>query len=261
MSEIFPFTFTKNFHHKVYPAIDPANSALSAKGKVVLVTGGGRGLGKEIAKSFARAHADAIVLLGRNVASLESAAKEISAIGADTKVRVFGNIDVRDGNAVATAVKSAKAEVGPIDVFINNAGDFFYGSIADSDPSDYWSSVEINGLGSLNCAQTFLKHGIDESPKQTPTFINLSTVGAHAPPYPNMSSYAVGKAGALMMMQYLQAEMGDKLRVFSIHPGTIKTDMADKAGIPTADEAGKSNIPGVLQYRELQEYLMLIGKP
>lgn len=248
MSEIFPFTFTKVFHHKVYPAIDPANPALSAKGKVVLVTGGGRGLGKEIAKSFARANADGIVLLGRNTASLDSAADEISAIAAGTKVRVFSNIDVRDGIAVAKAVKSAKAEVGPIDVFVSNAGDFFYGSIADSNPSEYWSSVEINVLGSLNCAQAFLKHGIDESSKSIPTFINLSTVGAHAPPYPNMSSYAVGKTGALMMMQYLQAEMGDKLRVFSIHPGTIKTDMADKAGIPTADEPGRSDIPGVLQY-------------
>ena len=235
-----PFTFTNVFHNTVYPAIDPTNPKLSAKDKVILVTGGGRGLGKAIASSFAIAGARAIVLLGRTASTLASSAADISARHKNVTVRTFP-VDITDGSAVTSAVTAVRKEIGPIDVFISNAGDFHYGSIAESNLAEYWKSIEINMLGTLNCVQAFLNHGIASdvfSGGQAPTFINLSTVGSHLPPYPGMSAYSISKLATLKMMQCLQVEQGNKLRVFSIHPGTVATDMARKAGVPSADEPG-----------------------
>lgn len=146
-----PFTFTKAFHNSVYPAIDPTSSKLSASGKTILVTGGGRGLGKAIASSFALAGARAIILLGRTASSLEDAAKELLAIKEDLVVRTI-SVDVRDGESITSAVKAAREELGPIDTFISNAGDFHYGNIADCDPKEYWNNIEINVLGAQLCA-------------------------------------------------------------------------------------------------------------
>jgi NAD(P)-dependent dehydrogenase (short-subunit alcohol dehydrogenase family) len=232
-----PFRFTKNYHHTLYPAIDPTNALLSAhiKGKVVLVTGGGRGLGKVIAKSFALAGARSIVLLGRTTSTLKLAAEEIQALSTGTLVRTIVG-DILNREALIHAVQSARAEIGPIDIFISNAGDFYGGRIVDSDADEYWRSIEINLKGTLNCVQVFLQHGIS-SDQATPTFINLSTVGIHLQPHPGMSAYAVSKIGAYTMLRFLQAEMEGQLRVFSIHPGTVATDMAAKAGVPVYDDA------------------------
>jgi NAD(P)-dependent dehydrogenase (short-subunit alcohol dehydrogenase family) len=232
----FP-VFTKTFHSSVYPSIDPTQPALSAKGKVVVVTGGGQGIGKAIATSFARAGASAVIILGRTASTLEAAAKEISS---DTKDHGHGTVvrdvttDVCDAQAVSRTFKTVSNEFGAIDIVVNNAGNLYKETIEASDNAEYWKSFETNVKGTLNIMQALLQTGSD----RPATFINLSTVGLMMPIMPTWSAYVATKLAAFSMTQFLAAETDGRIRSFSIHPGRIATEMASKAGIPTFDDAG-----------------------
>ncbi|KAK8203603.1 hypothetical protein M8818_005253 [Zalaria obscura] len=81
----FP-TFTQTYHHAPYAAISPSRPELSAAGKVVVVTGGGTGIGRSIAVSFAQAGADTVAILGRREDRLKSSVAEISAANQKTKM-------------------------------------------------------------------------------------------------------------------------------------------------------------------------------
>ncbi|KAF2114351.1 putative short-chain dehydrogenase [Lophiotrema nucula] len=240
MASDFP-VFTKTFHTTTYAAIDPTNATLSAKDKVILITGGGRGIGKAIALSFATAGAKAVVILGRTQSTLEEATKDITAAakahGHDTTIRFYA-VDICADSAVSTAFREVSEEFGSVDVVINNAGDLFLGTITECNIAEYWHSFEINVKGTLHCMQALLRNS---TPERTSTFINVSTIGITMNGYPGWSAYGASKIAAFKMAKGMVAEVGGKVRVFSINPGRVATEMARKAGIPTFDDA---ELPG-----------------
>lgn len=81
-----PFALTKTIRRDPYPAILPSNPANSQKGKIILITGGGSGIGRAAALVWARASASGIVLAGRRLEKLQSVASEIQIINSETKV-------------------------------------------------------------------------------------------------------------------------------------------------------------------------------
>ncbi|KAF2676903.1 NAD(P)-binding protein [Lentithecium fluviatile CBS 122367] len=238
MSTDFP-VLTKTFHTSVYRSIDPKN--LSVAGKTILITGGGRGIGKAIATAFAVAGARAIIILGRTASVLENAVKEISGAaktaGHESIIRHFA-ADITDAEAISHVFKTIRDEFGNVDVVVNNAGGLHLGTIEDSDSSAYVKSFETNVKGTLHVMQSFLCFGLNRNAPGPATFINLSTVGIAMPTMPTWSAYVASKLAAFTMTAFLGAEVGDALRVFSIHPGRIATDMSSKAGIPTFDDVG-----------------------
>lgn len=240
MSIDFP-SLTTSFHTSVYPAIDPTRADLSAKGKSILITGGSRGIGKAIAMAFASAGARAIAILGRNIGSLEAAAKEIRATsieaGNNTTVRPFA-ADICDLAALSQSFKAIQDDFYTVDVVINNAADIYMGTIESSDPESYWKSFEINVKGTLNCMQAFRYLRTGQNGSSVITFINMSTIGIAMSAMPTWSSYAASKLAAWKMVEHFKVEEGDAVRVFSIHPGRIATEMTEKTGIPTPDDAG-----------------------
>ena len=233
--------FTKLFHSSVDNAIDPHNVSVSAQGKIVLVTGGSKGIGRYIATAFAVAGAHAVVILGRTPSDLEDARKEISAAasntGHNTVVRSF-KVDIGDSGAVLEAFRHTRQEVGAIDVLVSNAGDVYLSTIEEALIDRYWKSFEVNVKGLLNCTQAFIHVGMDHNALRPPTMINISTIGIAMGPMPGWSSYGASKLAAWKLLEDLVAELDGKLRIFSIHPGRIATDMTKKAGIPTADDRG-----------------------
>lgn len=236
----FP-VFTKTFHSRVYPSIDPTNASLSASGKVVLVTGGGRGIGKAIATAFAKAGARAVIILGRKEATLQAAEKEISnaahALGHSTVVRSF-SADVTDTEAIFGVFKAVSSELGRVDIVVNNAAGLHLGTLDGSNIDDYWRIFEINVKGTLIVMQAFVKFASGHNEAAPATFINVSTVGLIMPTFPTWSNYVATKLAAFSMTEYLAAESGGKIRSFSIHPGRVETDMAKENGIPTFEEPG-----------------------
>lgn len=240
-SNDFP-VFTKTFHSSVYPSIDPTSAALSSKGKVVLVTGGGRGIGKAIATAFAKAGARAVIVIGRTEATLKVAEKEISEVaqnaGSTTIVRSFA-ADVANAETLSHVFKSVSAEFGAIDVVVNNAAVLHLGTLGSTNLEHYWSAFETNVKGSLNLMQAFAQSSLDRDITAPATFINVSSVGLIMPTFPTWSNYVATKLAAFSMTQYLAAESGGKIRAFSIHPGRVETDMAKENGIPTFEDPGR----------------------
>jgi NAD(P)-dependent dehydrogenase (short-subunit alcohol dehydrogenase family) len=244
-SRDFP-VFTKTFHSSVYESIDPTRAAVSASGKVVLVTGGGRGIGKAIAAAFAKAGARAIVILGRDSATLQSTETEITAIaqagGHSTVVRSF-TTDVTDTGAIFNVFKAVRDEFTKVDIVVSNAGGLHLATLEATNIDEYWKTVEINVKGTLNVIQASLKYGFERDGAAPATFINLSTAGVMMPTFPKWSNYVATKLAAFSMTQYLAAESGGKVRAFSIHPGRVGTDMAKDNNIPTFEEPGGLAFP------------------
>jgi NAD(P)-dependent dehydrogenase (short-subunit alcohol dehydrogenase family) len=167
-------SFTPTYHHHTYPAIDPSRPELSAKGKVVLVTGGGQGIGKATARAFAQANADALIITGRTQKTLLECKTEIEKINPDMKVRTFIG-DVTNTDAVRTVFDSIKEEFGRVDVLVSNAGYLPEPApISKQDPDDFWKAFEINTKGAFIVVRAFL--GVAS---QNATLINVSTGLAH----------------------------------------------------------------------------------
>ena len=139
MSAKYPAPVT-NFHTSTYPSIDPKRPELSVKGKTVIITGAGAGIGREIAIEFALAGPKDIHVIGRTKSTLEET-KSIIAKQAPNVPIVVHIADVADEVAIAKAAKA----IGPWDIFVNNAGYLPKKAIVtEADTKDWWQSFEVN---------------------------------------------------------------------------------------------------------------------
>lgn len=135
-------SLTAEWHNSTYASIDPSLPALTAKGKTVIITGGGRGLGAEFAKAFAQAGAAHVALIGRTQSALSSAKDSLEADFPSTQVTTHA-ADVAD----EVAVKKAAQEVGSWDVLILNAGlASRLAPIADIGIDEWWRVFEVGTL-------------------------------------------------------------------------------------------------------------------
>lgn len=133
---------TKTWHNTSYDAISPTRHELSVANKTVIVTGGGRGLGSEMARAFAAAGASRVVLIGRTQSTLSETAAKIEKEFASVSVSTYV-ADVADEDAMGVIAE----KVTKWDVLVLNAG-----MIADPKPietanvTDWWRIFEVSGL-------------------------------------------------------------------------------------------------------------------
>jgi NAD(P)-dependent dehydrogenase (short-subunit alcohol dehydrogenase family) len=229
--------FVPTLRHATYPSIAETNPELSADGKVVFITGGGQGIGRQIAKSFLTAGAKGIFLVGRNESTLQDAVSELNNLQKSTVDKTtfhYAKADVTDVDAVASAFKQAIEVFGHIDILIQNSGYLDdHRSVSESDLDDYWKTFEVNVKGGLIVIKEFLKQS-----KAGDTVINMSSGAGHLPHIPGYSAYSASKLAFAKIMEYVQHENPD-LRVFSIQPGAVETAMQAKSGIPAVDDISK----------------------
>ncbi|MCJ1315867.1 hypothetical protein MMC15_001187, partial [Xylographa vitiligo] len=207
----------------------------------VLITGDGKGIGKAIAISFAKAGAKSVVILGRTEHTLLQAKEEIEKAVSTAKggradaiiVQMFV-ADTLDAEAVKAAFSSVRSQIGLIDVLVNNAGYLpEHLSVVITTLDDYWYGFEVNVKGALIVTQAFLKGGAAE----TATLINISSAAVHVPmqSLPKYSGYSASKLATTRIMDYVQQEQ-PLMRVFNLQPGSIKSDMNRKSGITGTDD-------------------------
>jgi len=210
-------------------------------GRVAMITGGGHGLGRDLALGFADAGAD-VSLGGTNTLALESTAAELLARGRRVVTRVT---DVADEAQVESWVATTLQEFGRIDVLINNAG--ITGPTASVDRVsrvDWDHTLAVNLTGAFLCARAVLPH---MAARGSGKIINISSVAGHIG-YALRAPYAVSKWGMLGLTRTLAAEWGKKnIHVNAISPGSVSGERLERV---IRERAAKSGVPETEVRRE-----------
>jgi len=186
-------------------------------GKVALITGGSRGIGKAIALGLAEAGAD-IILASRKLPDLEMVAQEIIHMG---RRALPVSANVRYLQEIDSLVKKAMEEFGRIDILVNNAGtNPVFGSVFNIDERAWDVTTGLNLKGYFFLSQAVGKVMRD---KGGGAIINIASEGGIRP-LVGMGVYCISKAGVIMLTQVLAQEWGQyNIRVNAIAPGVVKT--------------------------------------
>ena len=189
-------------------------------GKVALVTGASRGIGRAIAGELAASGA-AVMLSSRKVEALEATAAELVAA-------TGGAVDVVAANAgdpeqAEAAVAATVERFGALDILVNNAAtNPYYGPIMDIDPARFDKTVQVNWRGPLMWAQSAWRAWMAD---HGGVVLNIASVGGLSVEG-SIGVYNGTKAALLHLTRQLAGELAPGVRVNAIAPGLVKTDMA-----------------------------------
>jgi len=189
--------------------------------RVALVTGSGRGIGKQTALTFARAGAD-IVVVDMDLPTAEKTAKEVSSMG--RKAVVF-RVDVSRRPEVEDAVKRAIAECGHIDVLVNNAGTIVRKPMLEFTDDDWSRVLNVNLMGTYYFCRAVGEHMVA---RKFGRIVNIGSImGEFA--LPPRASYCASKGGIIMLTKELATEWAEHgITANAVSPGWIETELTEK---------------------------------
>lgn len=225
----FP-SLTRRWHSKAYPAIDPARPELSAKGKVVVITGGGGSVGGATALAFAQAGAERIAVIGRRKDPLNETKKNVESQFKNVQVLVQTG-DLADGVMMKEAMRSIADKLGKIDILVANAGYLSkFESLAEADAEEWWRGFEINTKGAFNTIRALLPVAGAET-----IIVDVSTCVVHMPAMASASAYVASKLAGTKIYEMAAAE-NPSLSVVHVHPGVVYSELNVKSGVTAADD-------------------------
>ena len=186
------------------------------EGRVVLITGGGRGIGRAIARACA-AEGGRLALAARTTAELEETAAMVRDEHGAEAITLVADVSVRD--QVDRAVDQALAHYGAIDVLVNNAGNIGPVSTAwNCDPEEWARTISIHLMGVFYGCRAVLPHMLERGQGR---IVNMSGVGG-----PNTTAYDAAKTAIVNFTENLALELQDTpITVNAISPGSIHTRM------------------------------------
>ncbi|KAJ5824904.1 Glucose/ribitol dehydrogenase [Penicillium robsamsonii] len=214
-------------HHDTYPCITPTGTELA--GKSIFITGASKGIGRAIAMRCVKAGISKIAIGARS--SLDEVVKELKAEATKSNLPepqiLTLEVDVTSKESVEAAAEAVNASfAGKLDILVNNAGYLpDMTRIVESDPDDWLRGWDVNIKGPYLCCHFFLPMILKS---ETKTIINMTSIGAHLLTHGG-SAYQNARFAICRITETLAREhKKEGLIVLALHPGAIRTDMAEK---------------------------------
>jgi len=199
-------------------------------GKVAIVTGGSRGIGRAVSEMLARSGAHVVVNYAGNEAAARETVESIVAAGGNADAKQF---DVSDAAAVDAAISEVHKRLGRLDILVNNAGIAMDQLLLRVKPEEVERTFAVNVNGAIWCAKSAMRIMMRQ---RTGRIIHLSSVVAESG-NPGQAVYSASKAALIGLTKTLAREYASRgVTVNVVAPGFIETDMT--SGLP--DEAKKA---------------------
>lgn len=203
---------------------DHSDGRQRLEGRLAIVTGGTRGIGRAIVRALCREGAHCVFTYAANSEAAEQLAQEMRGLGRRSMPVC---LDVRDHDGARSLVEQVKRDFGRLDILVNNAGITRDRSLMGMSPGDWKDVIDTDLTGVYNmsraCIITFLK-------QRSGSIVNISSVGGIRP-MPGQVNYAAAKAGVIGFTKSLAREVAPyNVRVNAVAPGFIETDMTADLG-------------------------------
>jgi 3-oxoacyl-[acyl-carrier protein] reductase len=200
----------------------------SLKGKVALITGAGRGIGKAIAIALAHEGVH-IGLTARSEEGVKAVAAEVAASGVKAS---YATADISNRAEVEAAVAKIHSELGNIDILINNAGIASFGNFLELEPEVWEEQIRVNLFGVYYVTRAVLPQMIE---RKTGDIVNISSTAGKSGSAVT-SAYAASKFGVFGLSESLMQEVRKhNIRVTALAPSTVLTDLAYKSNLIKGD--------------------------
>jgi meso-butanediol dehydrogenase / (S,S)-butanediol dehydrogenase / diacetyl reductase len=200
--------------------------------RVALVTGAGRGIGREIALALAR-DGLAVAVAARSLDQVEKVAAEARALGVAAEALV---LDVTDADALAAVPAALAARLGAVDVLVNNAGIAEAAPLVKADLAHWERHLRVNVTGPFLLTRAVLPGMLERGWGR---IINVASLaGLYGAPY--VSAYTASKHALVGLTRALAAEVGRGVTVNAICPGFVATDMVWEGARAIASRTGRS---------------------
>lgn len=200
----------------------------SLKGKIALVTGAGKGIGRAVAIALASEGVH-VGLIARTGKDLQAVAEEVKALGVKSAI---ATADVSDIQSVNTAINNIQNELGNIDILINNAGTGKFAKFLELEPAEWENQVKVNLFGVYYVTRAVLPQMIE---RKIGDIINISSTAGKTGSAVT-SAYSASKFAVFGLTESLMQEVRKhNIRVTALAPSTVVTDLAQNANLITGD--------------------------
>ncbi len=207
---------------------------MTLEGKVALVTGASRGIGRAIAVTLAKAGADVAINFAGNVAAAEEVAKEITDLGRKA-ILVQGS--VAETAKAQEIVDKVIAEFGKIDILVNNAGITRDGLLMRMKEEDWDAVLTTNLKGVFNCTKAVMKPMMKQ---RAGSIVNMASVVGETG-NAGQANYAAAKSGVIGFTKSVAKEVASRgIRANAVAPGFIATDMTKVLPDKVQEEMAKT---------------------
>ncbi|KAJ3755537.1 short-chain dehydrogenase/reductase [Lentinula raphanica] len=221
-------SITKTYHRDTYAAISSTRPALSQAGRTVLITGGGSGIGFEIARSFAKAGASRIVIMGRRRSVVDSAADKLREEFKNSTEIISQQGDIGDDSSVTALWDYLNSQNILVEVLILNAAHFFpmAPDTLRMDKAEVMKAFDVNVGGNLLMSTKFVDQPLRQKGQKL-HLVNVSTAGIHMNPAPTQNPYASSKAAfAALLGRIADEHPVEDVQIISFHPGVQYSESA-----------------------------------